>query len=448
MFTTFMFATGIENSIPTINNGRTRIDQMEKCGHYKHWRTDFELLKELDLQVLRYGLPLHTTFVGPGRYDWSFADLTLCELERLNVIPIIDLCHFGVPDWIGNFQNPDFPELFATYAEAFAERYPWVQLYTPINEMFICATFSAAYGWWNEQLSSDTAFITALKHLVKANVLAMERILKVRPDAIFVQSESSEYFHAENPSAIKPAEIMNARRFLSLDLNYGRRVDSEMYEFLMDNGMTRDEYHFFLTRSSLRHHCIMGNDYYVTNEHRVRADGSTTAAGDVFGYDEITRQYYDRYRLPVMHTETNLMEGPNGDEAVNWLWKQWANVLRVRNTGVPIVGFTWYSLTDQVDWDVALREENNRVTPVGLYDLDRNIRPVGRCYKQLIDDWCDVLPAQSVCLTVPVSRPQDYDEAPVRRHRERMRRMRKHETKEDSRHADAKPSRPSVDEVA
>jgi beta-glucosidase/6-phospho-beta-glucosidase/beta-galactosidase len=448
MFTTFMFATGIENSIPTINNGRTRIDQMEKCGHYKHWRTDFELLKELDLQVLRYGPPLHTTFVGPGRYDWSFADLTLCELERLNVIPIIDLCHFGVPDWIGNFQNPDFPELFATYAEAFAERYPWVQLYTPINEMFICATFSAAYGWWNEQLSTDTAFITALKHLVKANVLAMERILKVRPDAIFVQSESSEYFHAENPAAIKPAEIMNARRFLSLDLNYGRRVDSEMYEFLMDNGMTRDEYHFFLTRSSLRHHCIMGNDYYVTNEHRVRADGSTTAAGDVFGYDEITRQYYDRYRLPVMHTETNLMEGPNGDEAVNWLWKQWANVLRVRNTGVPIVGFTWYSLTDQVDWDVALREENNRVTPVGLYDLDRNIRPVGRCYKHLIDDWCDVLPAQSVCLTVPVSRPQDYDEAPVRRHRERMRRMRKQEAREDARHADAKPTRPSVDEVA
>jgi hypothetical protein len=204
-----------------------------------------------------------------------------------------------------------------------------------------------------------------------------------------------------------------------------------MYEFLMDSGMTRHEYHFFLSRSSLRHHCIMGNDYYLTNEHRVQADGNTRAAGDVFGYDEITRQYYDRYRLPVMHTETNLMEGPNGDEAVNWLWKQWANVLRVRNTGVPIVGFTWYSLTDQMDWDVGLREENNRVTPVGLYDLDRNIRPVGRCYKQLIHDWCDVLPAQSVCLTIPVIRPHEQDEAPVRRHQERLRKMRRKETKED-----------------
>jgi beta-glucosidase len=431
MFTTFMFATGIENSIPTINNGRTRIDQMEKCGHYKHWRTDFDLLEELGLHVLRYGPPLHTTFVGPGRYDWSFADMTLGELERRNIIPIIDLCHFGVPDWIGNFQNPDFPDLFATYAEDFARRFPWIQLYTPINEMFICATFSAAYGWWNEQMRSDQAFVTALKHIVKANVLAMERILKIRPDALFVQSESSEYFHAENPAAIKPAEILNARRFLSLDLNYGRRVDSEMYEFLMDNGMTREEYHFFLSRSSLRHHCIMGNDYYMTNEHRVRADGTSKAAGDVFGYDEITRQYYDRYRLPVMHTETNLMEGPNGDEAVNWLWKQWANILRVRNTGVPIVGFTWYSLTDQVDWDIALREENNRITPVGLFDLDRNIRPVGRCYKQLIHDWCDVLPAQSVCLTVPVIWPQEQDEMPVRRHQERLRKMRRKESRED-----------------
>lgn len=431
MYTTFMFATGIENSIPTINNGRTRIDQMEKCGHYKHWRTDFDLLDDLDIQVLRYGPPLHTTFLGPGRYDWSFADMTFGEIERRNIIPIVDLCHFGVPDWLGNFQNPDFPDLFASYAEDFARRFPWIQLYTPINEMFICAQFSAAYGWWNEQMRSDQSFVTALKHIVKANVLAMERILKIRPDALFIQSESSEYFHADNPAAIKPAEIMNARRFLSLDLNYGRRLDSEMYEFLMDSGMTRDEYHFFLSRSSLRHHCIMGNDYYVTNEHRVQADGGTRAAGDVFGYDEITRQYYDRYRLPVMHTETNLMEGPNGDEAVNWLWKQWANVLRVRNTGVPIVGFTWYSLTDQMDWDTALREENNRVTPVGLYDLDRNIRPVGRCYKQVIHDWCDVLPAQSVCLTVPVVRPQEYDEIQVRRHQERLRKMRRKETKED-----------------
>ena len=149
---TFLFATGIENSYPTINSGRTRIDEMEKCGHYTLWKTDFDLLDDVGIRVLRYGPPIHTTWLGQGRYDWDFCDQTFGELYRRNVVPIVDLCHFGVPDWIGNFQNPDFPELFAGYAQAFAERFPWVQLYTPVNEMFVCAAFSAAYGWWNEQL--------------------------------------------------------------------------------------------------------------------------------------------------------------------------------------------------------------------------------------------------------------------------------------------------------
>jgi beta-glucosidase/6-phospho-beta-glucosidase/beta-galactosidase len=339
--------------------------------------------------------------VAADRFDWSFPDETFPELKRRGIVPIADLCHFGVPDFVGGFQNEDFPELFGRYAAAFARRYPWVQLYTPVNEMYVCATFSALFGWWNEQLASERAFVTALKHIVKANVLAMRAILEVRPDALFVQSESSEYFHASTPKAIGPAEILNARRFLSLDLNYGRRVDSEMYEFLMDNGMTRDEYHFFLTKS-LKHHCIMGNDYYVTNEHRVYEDGSAHECGEVLGYDEITWQYYDRYRIPVMHTETNFQQGPTGDEATAWLWKEWANVLRVRNDGIPVVGFTWYSLTDQIDWDVALREARGTVNPLGLCDLDRNMRPVGDAYKKLIADWREVLPTQSVCLRVPV----------------------------------------------
>ncbi len=397
----FIFATGIENSYPTIQNGRVRVDEMAKCGHYDKWREDFACTSQLDIRFLRYGPPIHRTYLAADHYDWAFADETFADLRVRGITPIVDLCHFGVPDWIGNFQNPDFPDLFAQYAGAFARRFPWVQLYTPVNEMYVCAMFSARYGWWNEQLHDDRSFVTALKHLVKANLLAMHAILAVRPDALFIQSESSEYFHAENPAAIKPAEVLNAERFLSLDLNYGRRVNSEMYEFLMDNGMTRAEYHYFL-ENHIKHHCIMGNDYYVTNEHRVSADGNTQPSGEVFGYCEITRQYYERYGLPVMHTETNTWQGPKGDEAVYWLWKEWANVLRLRNSGVPVVGFTWYSLTDQIDWDNALREERGTLNPLGLFDLDRKVRPVGEAYRQIIADWNAVLPTQSLCLTLPL----------------------------------------------
>jgi beta-glucosidase len=399
------FATGIENSNPTINNGRIRVDEMESCGHYDKWSIDFDKTQEMGISFLRYGPPLHKSFVGPARYDWSFADTTFADLHKRKIIPIVDLCHFGVPDWIGNFQNPDFPELFAEYATAFAERFPWVQLYTPVNEMYICALFSARYGWWNEQLQSERSFVTALKYIAKANVLAMKAILEVRPDAIFIQSESTEYFHPVSPDCIKAAQKRNSERFLTLDLNYAHPVDSETYQFLLDNGMTREEYDFFLNQK-LRYCCIMGNDYYFTNEHRVNPDGSAFPSGEIFGYGEITSQYYERYRLPVMHTETNFPEGPKGDESVCWLWKEWANILQARFHRVPIVGFTWYSLTDQMDWDTTLREKNNRVSPVGLYDLDRRIRPVGQAYKQLIQDWGRHLPTETVCLTVPIAFPE------------------------------------------
>ncbi len=66
---TFLFATGIENSYPTINGGRTRIDEMEKCGHYTLWKTDFDLLDEVGIRYLRYGPPIHTTWLGQERYD-------------------------------------------------------------------------------------------------------------------------------------------------------------------------------------------------------------------------------------------------------------------------------------------------------------------------------------------------------------------------------------------
>jgi beta-glucosidase/6-phospho-beta-glucosidase/beta-galactosidase len=389
----FMFATGIENSYPTIqlpNGSIKRVDEMEKCCHYKNWEKDFELTKEQGIEFLRYGPPYYKTHTGPGTYDWDFTDATFNRLKELDITPIVDLLHFGVPDWMGNFQNPEFPELFAEYAGAFAERFPDLQLYTPINEIFITALFSAQYGWWNERLTSDRAFVTALKHLCKANVMAMHAILKVRPDAIFIQSESSEYFHPMRPEVQKQANFLNRKRFLALDLTYGYPISVQMYEYMLQNGMTSGEYYWF-EQNQVKARCIMGNDYYATNEHLVLPNGTTEGSGDVFGYYVITHQYYNRYRLPIMHTETN-MKMP---DSVNWLYRQWANLHRLKQDGVPIVGFTWYSLTHQVDWDTALREDNGRIHEVGLYDLERNITPVGKAYKRLIEQWKDVLAAET-----------------------------------------------------
>ena len=40
------------------------------------------------------------------------------------------------------------------------------------------------------------------------------------------------------------------------------------------------------------------------------------------------------------------------------------------------------------------------VNPLGLYDLDRKIRPVGQAYRELIRQWRDILSTDSIVLTL------------------------------------------------
>lgn len=383
-----MFATGIECSYPTITgkDGQTkRVDELEKTHHYKLWREDLHLVREMGLQYLRYGPPYYRMHLGPDHYDWEFSDQAFAEMQRLGIVPIADLCHFGVPDWIGDFQNPAWPEQFARFARAFAERYPWVQLYTPVNEIFVCARMSGLHGQWNERKHDERSFVTATKHLCRANLLAIQEITRVRPDAAFIQSESAEYFHlgGGDEECRQHARFENERRFLSFDLLYSTRPSSDMCLYLLDNGMTRQELEWFMNHG-LDRRIVMGNDFYETNEWVVAPGGQTKPAGEVFGWMPITRQYYQRYRRPVMHTETNTQ---HAQQAVRWLWKEFFNVYHLRQEGIPVVGFTWFSLIDQVDWDTALAQDQDVVNPVGLYDLQRRPREVAAAYRELIQQF-------------------------------------------------------------
>jgi beta-glucosidase/6-phospho-beta-glucosidase/beta-galactosidase len=379
----FMFATGIECSYPTIKGGKMRRDLLDECGHYERFEEDLHLIKDLGLKVVRYGLPYYKINHAPGKYDFEFADRAMRLIKKLELVPVLDLMHFGVPDWIGDFQNPELPVHFADYAAAVAERYPWVRFYTPVNEIYVTARVSAKDGVWNEQLKSDRAFVNAIKHTVAASILATHEIAKRRNDCVIVQSESAEYLHEARAAISEETKLFNKQRLIALDLLYAHPPDADVCHYLQDNGLTREEYDWFMVGEPPGYQ-IMGNDYYGRNERIKLPDGSFSTAEDVLGWYQITHDYYKRYKKPVMHTETNVFES---EEAPKWLWKQWINILRMRSDGVPVLGFTWYSLIDQVDWDSELAEKKGNVNECGLYDLNRKPRPVAEAYRQLLKEY-------------------------------------------------------------
>ncbi|HEX3422725.1 MAG TPA: family 1 glycosylhydrolase [Sphingomicrobium sp.] len=385
--TGFMFATGVECSYPTIENGRWRCDEMDSTRHYELWQRDFELAREIGITHIRYGPPLHLIFEGPGRYDWNYIDPQMEELRERGPEPIIDLCHFGVPSWLGNFQNPEIGPALEEYAGAFAERYPWVRFYTPVNEMYVSARMSALDGLWNEQLRDEGAYARAAWNLADASVRMSEAILKRREDAILINSESSEFYQpcCPDPKIQEIADAANERRFLPLDLIFAHPLSERMNDLLCSQGISKDDLGK-IGRRKVPRRSILGVDYYEWNERLIDRKGEARALGELFGWYVIADQYWQRYRRPMMHTETNKMDAQG---APRWLWRQWHNVQLLSKAGVPLVGFTWYSLTDQIDWSIAMAKPIGLVYPVGLFDLNREARIVGLAYKQLIDLYRD-----------------------------------------------------------
>jgi len=216
---------------------------------------------------------------------------------------------------------------------------------------------------------------------VAASILATHGIAKQRPDCIIIQSESAEYMHEAYASPSPEVALTNKQRLLSLDLLYACHPDADVFIYLSDNGLTREEYEWFM-KGEPPGYQVMGNDYYGKNEKILLPSGKVIETEDVLGWYQITKEYYDRYRKPTMHTETNHFDPEQGP---TWLWKQWINILRIRKMGVPVLGFTWYSLTDQLDWDSALAKKKGTVNPCGLYDLQRRPRPVAKAYRELLE---------------------------------------------------------------
>ena len=64
-----------------------------------------------------------------------------------------------------------FRNKLARYAGAVAERYPWIEAYTPVNEPNTTARFSAMYGVWYPHHMSRASYLRALLNELKGTVL-------------------------------------------------------------------------------------------------------------------------------------------------------------------------------------------------------------------------------------------------------------------------------------
>jgi dTDP-4-dehydrorhamnose reductase len=133
----------------TINRVRDQFfSQLDRNGHAAR-ADDLELIASLGVRAVRYPVLWERTApAGLDCADWSWPDARLPRLRELSITPIAGLVHHGSGPPHTSLVDPRFAEDLARYARAVAERYPWLEWYTPVNEPLTTARFSALYGVW------------------------------------------------------------------------------------------------------------------------------------------------------------------------------------------------------------------------------------------------------------------------------------------------------------
>jgi hypothetical protein len=91
---------------------------------------------------------------------------------------------------------------------------------------------------------------------------------------------------------------------------------------------------------------------------------------DGAGFSSLIEDYYRRYQLPIMVTETSA----KGNEAVRarWLEASVAAIRGLRHRGIPVLGYTWVPLFTMIDWKYRFGRgplEEYRLD-LGLYTTD------------------------------------------------------------------------------
>ena len=364
------YLSGIES---TYIHG-TGKDVMDLTRHTELFRQDLRLVRDCGLDQLRYSIPWHAVERIQGQYNWSWVDQALGCMRTLGIDPILDpLHHTSFPDWLTDgFADPRFAPSYLEFVRAISERYPWVTQYTVINEPFVTTWFCGHEGVWYPFHRGDQMFVPMLMNVVTAIISISRMLLSNVPGVNLIHVDAAEKHRSYDDASAAHASFGNQTRFLVQDLILGHvGPDHPLYDYLVRNGADKRVLEGF--RENPGRIDVIGLDYYSHCELEWNCDGRIYPNENPEGLVPTAVEYAERYRLPIMLSETNI-RGYVSDR-ISWLkfmTEQCEEIeKKVGEMGLPFEGFCWYPFIDSTDWCSMVKEAKGCVDPQGIYWLDR-----------------------------------------------------------------------------
>jgi beta-glucosidase len=393
----FTWAAGIEDTVitqPWPGTGRT-LDEYRLTGHDRRWAGDFRRLAALGVHATRYGVPWYRVQPTPQRWHWDWVERRIDTLLAHGIEPIIDLVHYGLPTWLpGAWLAADLPQRLAEFAtRLFTRLRGRVRWYTPLNEPRITAWYCGRLGWWPPNRHGWRGFIAVLLSACRSICTTVAALRALDHRLVDLHVDATDVYTTSDPGLRDEAVFRRHLVFLASDLVTGRVDGRHPLRTWLEGHGTRDEELAWFQDHAVEDPSVMGLNLYplFSGKRLVRtASGMRLrmpyARATII--DEIAAGYWQRYRRPLMISET--ASAGHHRRRLRWLEDSVAAVRRVRARGIPLVGYTWWPLFALVTWAYrqGSRPPGAYLSQMGLWDLtpelDRVHTPLVDAYAGLV----------------------------------------------------------------
>ena len=373
---------GIECTINRVGN--EFFDQLEYANFYQ--QPQIPAIIDLGIKKLRFPILWEKHQPAPETVpDFSWVATQLQQLHESGIAVIAGLVHHGSGPFFTNLLDENFPRLLADYAKSVAEKFPWIEYYTPVNEPLTTARFSGLYGLWFPHAADDSSFLKMLIHELKGTVLAMQEIRKINPAAKLVQTEDLGKTYS-TPLLKYQANFENERRWLTFDLLCGNVNEKhKLWKYFIKHNIPEEDLLFFLENKCAPD--IFGFNYYVTSErfldekiylyprHTIGGNNRHNYADveavrveveEEIGIEVLVTEAWERFHQPIAITEVHLH--CHREEQIRWFKYVWESCLKMKERGIDIQSVTAWALFGSFGWNKLLTHSRGDYEP-GVFDI-------------------------------------------------------------------------------
>lgn len=335
--------------------------------HYKRYKSDFDLLKQLNFNAFRFSV--EWSRIEPEEGQWNQETIGhykdyIYQLKKRGVEPMLNIWHTSLPIWFatrGGFKYRKNLKYFLRFVELVAKEFTEdVKYIVTFNEPNVYTTYSYFLGLWPPQEKNVISTNRVFRNMISGHKQAYYILKKKKPSLQIGIAQQLANIQAKDPHNIPDELSTKIMRYIW------------NWSFL----------HFIRNEQD-----FVGINYYFTDYYDgwFKREDPKMPINDLGWYMEPEGLYplilraWAHYQKPIIITENGVAD--KHDQYRRW-WIEESIVAmeRAMSEGCIVKGYFHWSLLDNFEWAQGWWPKFGLVAVDREHGMKRSIRPSAKWF--------------------------------------------------------------------